>query len=107
MRASVSGDKQIVAIPEKTDAGPNFKDTCPKCGVSDTTNCKWQSRCRSMDAPALKRVKELEAGLAPVTARGGLIQTAGECEQEGSEHARSLISSRAIWQDRSSLLYDS
>ena len=53
-------DSQIVKILKEAEAGVPVTDLCRKYGFSSSTFYKWKAKYGGMDAPALRRLKELE-----------------------------------------------
>ena len=51
---------QIVKILKEAEAGVPVADLCRKYGFSSSTFYKWKAKYGGMDAPALRRLKELE-----------------------------------------------
>ncbi len=54
-------ETQIVSILKEAETGIKVKDLCRKHGISDATYYNWKSKYGGMEAPDLKRMKELES----------------------------------------------
>lgn len=53
-------ESQIIAAFKQVDAGRTVKDVCRELGVSNHTYYTWRAKYRGMDAPGLKRLRDLE-----------------------------------------------
>ena len=67
MKKSRFTESEIVGILKEADAGLPVGDVIRRHGISTTTYYKWKSKYGGLDASELKRIKELEAGLYPVS----------------------------------------
>jgi putative transposase len=61
MRQSRFSDTQILAILKQNEAGVSVQDLCREHGMSSASFYKWRAKFGGMDAPLMKRMKELEA----------------------------------------------
>ncbi len=53
-------ESQIIAAFKQVDAGRPVKGVCQEFGVSSQTYYAWRARYRGLDAPGLRRLRELE-----------------------------------------------
>ena len=61
MKKSRYTDSQILGILKQNEAGVPVQDLCREHGVSSATLYKWRAKYGGMDAPMMRRLKELEA----------------------------------------------
>lgn len=61
MKTSKFSDSQILSILKQNEAGAKVPDLCREHGISSATFYKWRAKYGGMDAPLMKRLKELEA----------------------------------------------
>lgn len=64
MRKSKFSESQIVAILKEADNGIPVPEVLRNHGISGATFYKWRSKYGALEAPELKRIKELEQQLA-------------------------------------------
>ena len=60
MRKSKFSEHQIVGALKQAETGVPVKDICREKGVSPATFYQWRSKYGGLDAPDLKRMKDLE-----------------------------------------------
>ena len=64
MRKSRLSEVQIVKILKQHESGVSVKELCKEYGVSAATFYNWKSKYGGMDAPQLKKLKEMESELS-------------------------------------------
>ena len=60
MKMSRYTETQIVKILKEVEAGPVVKEVCREYCISDATYYDWKAKYGGMEAPDIKRLKELE-----------------------------------------------
>jgi putative transposase len=60
MKKSRYSDSQILAILKQAEAGTPVPALCREHGMSSASFYKWRAKFGGMDAPMMKRMKELE-----------------------------------------------
>ena len=60
MNKSRFSDSQILSILKQAEAGAPVSELCREHGMSSATFYKWRSKYGGMDAPLMKRMKQLE-----------------------------------------------
>lgn len=53
-------EAQIVAAFRQVESGRSVRDVCSELGIADQTYYAWRARYRGMDAPGLKRLRDME-----------------------------------------------
>lgn len=64
MKKSRLSEVQIVKVLKRHESGVSVKELCKEYGVSAATFYNWKSKYGGMDAPQLKKLKEMEAELS-------------------------------------------
>ncbi len=64
MKKSRLSEVQIVKVLKQHESGVSVKELCKEYGVSAATFYNWKSKYGGMDAPQLKKLKEMEAELS-------------------------------------------
>ena len=60
MKKSRVTETQIVSIQKEANAGMKVEELCRKHGISSASYYNWKKKQGGMDAPEIKRLKELE-----------------------------------------------
>lgn len=64
MRKSRLSEVQIVKVLKQHESGVSVKELCKEYGISAATFYNWKSKYGGMDAPQLKKLKEMESELS-------------------------------------------
>jgi len=64
MKKSRLSEVQIVKVLKQHESGVSVKELCKEYGVSAATFYNWKSKYGGMDAPQLKKLKEMETELS-------------------------------------------
>ncbi len=64
MKKSRLSEVQIVKVLKQHESGVSVKELCKEYGVSAATFYNWKSKYGGMDAPQLKKLKEMESELS-------------------------------------------
>ena len=60
MKKTRYSESQIVKALKEVEGGRNVKAICREYSISEATYYNWKSKCGSMEASDIKRLKELE-----------------------------------------------
>ena len=53
-------DAQISVVLKELDSGARVEDLCRKLGVSDATIYNWKKKYKGLEAPEMRRLRQLE-----------------------------------------------
>lgn len=53
-------EEQVIRVLKEIDSGKKVKDVCREHGVTEQTVYRWRNKYGGMEAPELRRLKELE-----------------------------------------------
>jgi putative transposase len=60
MRKARFTEHQIITVLKSVEAGRTVKDVCREAGISEASNYNWKTKYGGMEAPDIKKMKDLE-----------------------------------------------